>query len=197
MSSADAPRTDRSRVRSARYSNDATSLHDGIYRSTVERWLERAKSDWIDKQTGLLASIVGEGGAIVGDTIKGAYASLNCYYLTFVDEEFAHEQYEKLKSHFWKDGIVAGFKEYSDRTPVVAFEIDAGPILLGLSPSGTAFATGSATFFDDVAIRKRILRTAEIVGQTVRFRGSRHYLLANVALVGEAIMLAMRTHTKY
>lgn len=174
-----------------------SDMHDGIYRSTVERWLERAKRDWIDKQTGLLASIVDEGGAIVGDTIKGAYASLNCYYLTFVDEEFAHEQYEKLKSHFWKDGIVAGFKEYSDRSPVVAFDIDAGPILLGLSPSGTAFAAGSATYFDDVATRNKILRTAEMAGQSVRFRGSRHYLLANVALVGEAIMLAMRTHTKY
>lgn len=170
-------------------------LHDGVYRSTVEQWLERAKIDWIDEQTGLLASIVSRYGMVSGD-IKGAYASLNCYYLTFVDEAFACDQYEKLKSYFWKDGFVAGLKEYADQSPLVGFDIDAGPILLGLSPSGTAFATGSATYFDDVDTRKQILRTAEIAGQTFRFRDTRHYLLANVALVGEAIMLAMRTHTK-
>ena len=173
-----------------------SDMHDGLYRSTVERWLERAKSDWLDSRTGLLASIVSEGGAIVSDTVKGAYASLNCYYLSFVDEQFAEAQYELLKKHFWKGGLVSGFKEYSDKTPVVAFDIDAGPILLGLSPSGTAFAAGSATYFEDASTRKQILRTAEIAGQTVRFRGSRHYLLANVALVGEAIMLAMRTHCR-
>lgn len=37
----------------------------------------------------------------------------------------------------------------------------------------------------------------EIAGSSVTWKGKRHYLLANVALVGEAIMLAMRTATDW
>lgn len=73
-------------------------------------------------------------------------------------------------------------------------DIDAGPILLNLSPSGTAFAIGSATYFNDIKFRKSLLKTAEIVGHTVKWNEKRHYLLGDIALVGEAIALAMRTN---
>ena len=72
--------------------------------------------------------------------------------------------------------------------------MDAGPIILELSPFGTAFFAGSATFYNDTVIRKGILKTAEIAGHTIKMGNKKHYLLANVALVGESIMLAMRTH---
>ena len=74
-------------------------------------------------------------------------------------------------------------------------DIDAGPIIFGLSPSGTGFALGAATMCNDSKFRKQLLRTAEIAGSTISYNGKSHYLLANVALVGEAIMLAMRTTT--
>ena len=56
--------------------------------------------------------------------------------------------------------------------------------------------TAATTYFNDLKTRNDILTTGEIAGHTVRLNGKRHYLLANVALVGEAIMLAMRTHFK-
>ena len=65
---------------------------------------------------------------------------------------------------------------------------------MGLSPSGTAFSTGAATFFNDNEVRSNILRTAEICGNTLSSGNKKHYALANIALVGEAIMLAMRTN---
>ena len=72
-------------------------------------------------------------------------------------------------------------------------DIDAGPILMNLSPSGTAFAVGSATFFEDWGIRRKLMKTGELAGFTVARKGMRHYKLADIALVGEAIMLAMKT----
>ena len=75
-------------------------------------------------------------------------------------------------------------------------DIDAGPIILGLSPSGTAFGTGAVTYFSDTEVRSKILRTAEKAGHTILWNGQKHYALANMALVGEAIMLAMRTNYK-
>ena len=177
--------------------NKYAELNNGKYRSTVRKWISRATEEWLDEKTGLLVSFLQEDGTQYGDVpVKGSYSALNCYYLTFIDPQFAKEQYDTLKSLFWKEGIIAGLKEYHDRRCYLGVDIDAGPILFELSPSGTAFMTGAATYFHDSAIRKDILRTAEIAGHSVRHNGKQHYLLANVALVGESIMLAMRTHFK-
>lgn len=143
----------------------------------------------------MLVSFLQEDGSQILDLpIKGSYSALNCYYLTLIDKDFAQKQYAQMKSLFWKGGLIPGVKEYWDRTCLFGLDIDAGPILLELSPSGTAFLAGPATFFGDDEIRHDILTTAEMAGHTIVMGNKRHYLLANIALVGEAIMLAMRTH---
>ena len=170
-------------------------MNHGKYRSTVRMWINKAQKEWIDKDTGLLASFIDENGKqYEGAPVKGSYSALNCYYLTFIDETFAKQQYEKLKSLFWKDGFVTGLKEYWNRACPIGLDMDAGPIILELSPSGTAFFAGTSTYFNDREVRNGILKTAEIAGHTIKMGDKRHYLLADVALVGEAIMLAMRTH---
>lgn len=177
--------------------NQYANLNKGKYRSTVKKWVNMAQQEWLDEKTGLLISFLKDDGRQYEYVpVKGSYSALNCYYLTFIDEAFAKQQYETLKSLFWKDGAISGLKEYYDRTCHLGLDIDAGPILFELSPSGTAFITGAATYFNDTEVRKDILRTAEIAGHTIRNNGKRHYLLANLALVGESIMLAMRTHSK-
>lgn len=174
--------------------SDYAKLNNCKYQSTVNKWIQRAKSEWIDDRTGLLRSFL----AIDGDTsvrqpIKGSYSTLNTYYLTLIDPIFAKEQYVRLKTVFLKDSWLTGFKEYQEGGEILGIDIDAGPIIWGLSPSGTAFGIGSATFFNDKELRKKLLKTAEIAGHTVSWNGKRHYILANIAMVGEAITLAMRT----
>lgn len=172
-------------------------LYNGEYHTTVAKWLESAKSDWIDANTGLLVSFLDDSGEkFPYAPIKGSYSALNCYYLTLVDKDFARQQYLQLKQLFWKNGAVKGLREYWNKRYFLGLgmDVDAGPIIFGLSPSGTAFFTGAATFFGDGEVCNGILRTAELAGTTVDFGGKRHYLLANIALVGEAIMLAMRTN---
>lgn len=172
-----------------------STLHKGKYYPTVSQWLDKAKTEWIDSRTGLLSSFLGmDGGYREWLPVKGSYSALNCYYLTFLDEEFAREQYERLKRTFLKRFPFTGFKEYSDRSCLLGMDIDAGPIIFNLSPSGTAFAVGSVTYFNDSRLRRKLLKTAEIAGTTISGKGRRHYLLADIALVGEAIMLAMRTN---
>ncbi len=172
-------------------------LNKGKYSTTVREWVKRAQDNWLDKETGILVSFLNNDGTQLNNApVKGSYSALNTSYLTYIDEEFAHEQYDKLKQHFWKEGIISGIKEYYDRCCPIGLDIDAGPILFGLSPSGTAFATGAVTYFGDNYVRTKILRTAEKAGHTILWNGKRHYALANIAIVGEAIMLAMRTHYK-
>ena len=169
--------------------------YDGKYSTTVNMWMERAKNEWIDRETGLLASILVDDADSVAimQPIRGSYSALNCYYLSLIDPEFAKAQYECLKKKYRQSFLIDGIKEYADETCLLGFDIDAGPIIFNLSPSGTAFTIGCATSLDDMAFRSQLLKTAEIAGGTVTWFGKSHYLLANWALVGEAITLAMRT----
>ena len=64
-------------------------------------------------------------------------------------------------------------------------------------PVSIAFAVGSVTYFEDWALRKKLLKTGEMAGTTWHKKSKSHYLLADVALVGEAIMLAMRTAVEW
>lgn len=171
--------------------------NDGEYWPTVHAWLNEMQSNWIDKKSGLIMSFIPDGDWIGKLPAKGSYSALTCYYLTFVDEGFALSQYKRLKENFYQKRPIAGFKEYYDRKCLLGFDIDAGPIVLNLSPTGTAFGLGAATYFEDYEVRNGFLRTAELAGFTVSSGEQRHYLLANVALVGEAIALAMRTAVKW
>lgn len=174
-----------------------SKLYHGKYAETVKKWVNRARKDWCDEETGLLVSFLNlDGSQIKYAPIKGSYSALNCSYLTYIDEGFARKQYGILKKLFWKEGFISGFKEYYDRPCPFGLDIDAGPIINDLSPSGTAFGMGAVTYFADEEILTEILKTAEIAGHTIIWNRTRHYALANVALVGEAIMLAMRTHSK-
>ena len=168
------------------------------YTQTVKLWLNDIKEYWIDDYSGLIMSFIpDEGNYYIGNIIRGSYSALSCYYLTFVDEKFAKDQYLKLKEHYYQKSPIAGFKEFHSRKCWLGFDIDAGPIIFNLSPTGTAFAIGPATYFEDYEVRNRLLKTAELAGFSVESSDKRHYLLANIALVGEAITLAMRTAIKW
>ena len=167
-------------------------FYKGAYQDTVDTWIRKAQTEWIDPQTGLLTSFLYENGE-TNLLVKGSYSALNCYYLSLIDKDFAKRQYQCFKKNFKQTFPFIGIKEYHDRKCMFRFDIDAGPIIFNLSPSGTAFAIGCATTLGDNKFRKQLLVAAEIVGSTITYKGKSHYLLANYAFVGEAIILALKT----
>lgn len=177
--------------------------HNGCYQSTVDVWLQKAKTEWLEPSTGMLQSYLSKPMYTTDEDddinytpvwpLSGTYAATNCSYLTLINPEFAREQYELLKHYFLQRSPIVGIREYYDEDCLFGYYVDAGPVLLHLSPSGTAFALGAITYFGDSTLRKNFLHTAELAGFTVRGRDTRHYLLADIALVGEAVSLAMRT----
>lgn len=96
----------------------------GKYAATVDMWLENMKKKHLDDETGLIASMVvyssNEPNCLM---VKGSYTALSCYYLTFIDEEFARDQYEKFKALFLKKRPITGFKEYDYKSPIFAVSI--------------------------------------------------------------------------
>lgn len=172
---------------------DYGQIHNHEYDDIVKRWVEMQRNHLIDPHTGLLKSKYYQGRNSRPQPINGTYSALNTSSLCMIDPEFGRQQYELLKRHFVKWGKYVGIKEHLDHMPSMAFDIDAGPIIQGLSPSGTSFAMGAATVLGDMETRRGLLRTAELAGHTVSRDGLRHYRLADIMLTGEAITLAMRT----
>ena len=176
-------------------------LYNGKYEDTVEAWLMNAKTKWIHKRTGLLAgTLPGASYRQKGIQIRGSHTALNCSYLTLIDSEFASQQYELMKKVFGHETSmlgtkVVGLKEYQNKLPDFSVKPgDAGLIIKGLSAGAMAFAPGAPTYFGDWEFRNQLLRTAEVASGTKKEKGMRHYHMADMFLVGEATMLAMRTN---
>lgn len=167
-------------------------LYDDRYEDTVERWIALCKANWCHSKNGLINAMMYYGRR--KDYIRGCYTALNNYWLTMIDMDFARDQYDRMKKYLYHSSKLTGVKEYLHKTPKLAFDPDAGPIIDGLSPSGTCYAIGSATFFEDWTFRNAMLVSAENAGGDVRGENTRHYKLGEFAIVGEASALAMRTH---
>lgn len=166
------------------------------YDTTVLHWLRYMQGPGTDQKTGILKNIIpADDSWIIESHIKpvGSYSALSTYYLTLIEKDYAKLQYELFRSLFLKRFPSAGFRERLNKEPGYNYYIDSGPVIFGLSPTGTAFGIGSCTYFEDWQLRKKLLRTAELAGHSVTLKGRTHYLLADIALVGEAITLAMRT----
>lgn len=87
----------------------------GKYRQTVQAWLDYMQEYWTDESSGLLASMIPvHEYSVVRYPIRGSYSALSCYYLTFIDKDFAHNQYLKLKENFLQKKPFTGFRENID-----------------------------------------------------------------------------------
>lgn len=177
----------------------ALNLHDKLcgsdYSKTIALWKECLLDNYIDSYNGLLYSRYYRNG--VKKPARGSYAALTCSYLSMFDPELALQQYMLVKLRLTrqtKDGKFAGVREYLRKSPDFTFDVDAGIIVNGISPTGISFLLGAATALGDWKLRAQLLNTADLAGGTVRNAGSRHYKLAEIMLTGEAITLAMRTN---
>jgi hypothetical protein len=167
----------------------------------VTRALERLQRQHLDAATGLFVFAPGQ-------PARGSGAAWTAYFLSFVDEALARDQFARLFGVFgqtlpfgalavreWPAGVSKGG------------DVDSGPLVFGLSPSATGFAMAGPALAGDSRRAGALQRTAEVVGVTgvsVRLgpdpRASdplvhRRYLFA--PLVGDAIVLATSTATPW
>ncbi|MDE6668086.1 MAG: hypothetical protein K2K26_00215 [Muribaculaceae bacterium] len=174
-----------------------SDLYNGEYIEVVRKWSELTRVNWIDSRTGLLISRYYKSGQRKAPC--GSYAALNCSCLVSFAEDFGTEQYIRTKEVFGRvdsTGKYGAILEYLNKSPRIAFNVDVGIIINGMSPTGTSFILGAATYLGDWKFRRQLLNTADKAGGTVNKKGECHYRLAEVMLTGEAITLAMRTNVK-
>jgi hypothetical protein len=156
-----------------------------------QRWVETTKRDFTDPDTNLLVHTALVNGNFM-DRTRGCTIGWNSFYLPFVDAQFAKEQYDTAKKILvtkTRFGF-AGLKEFPEGV-VGKGDADSGPVLFGLSMSGTGFIVAAAKLYGDARLLSALLLTAETAGFTFQWNGQRQYLLA--PMVGDAVMLAMKT----
>jgi len=161
------------------------------YTRSIEAWLVQTRGRLLDPATGIIRPWIDSDGNGYGPP-RGSYAAWTIYYLNWVDRNLALEQYQLLKSNFAVKlpfGLAA-LREYP-RGYGGPSDVDSGPVIFGLSTSGTGFMIAGARLSKDANYLQGLLATTEVVGSTVGTGGVRHYLVSPV--VGEAIMLAMKT----
>lgn len=157
----------------------------------ARRWVARARKRLLDPETSALPfSVDLKGRRRQGP--RGCGMGWNSYYLGFIDPEFNREQYVVMKKIFAgrAGGIVQGIREWP-RGVHRGGDVDSGPLIGGLTPSGTGFAIAGAVLNDDRTFLEELLKTSEWAGFTVQWKGRRRYLTA--PLVGDAILLSMKS----
>src|SRR5207253_2544309 len=109
----------------------------------VRAWLEKARGPLLDPRTGLLAFQVGLQGNLKQGA-RGSGAGWDSFYLPFVDPALADAQFARLKSELVAQRLgFTGVLEYPSGVKGVA-DVDSGPVIMGLSMSGTGFAIAGA-----------------------------------------------------
>lgn len=170
------------------------TLFDKLYSedhdSLIQKWIHFSREKMLDKKTGIIKSyIIEQSGPSFNS--RGSWAGWMSFYLPIVNLDFAKDQYNKTRKHFFTR--LLGFKvcrEYPKGINAVG-DVESGPVIFGASPSGTGFITGGAVYNKDIDNINGFLTTAEFIGTSISFGGKKNYLLS--PLVGDAIMLAMKT----
>lgn len=170
-------------------------LSGASHSDAIAGWVAHTRARLLDPGNGIIVFQVAPEGGPLGRG-RGSAAGYNSFYLPFIDAALAAEQRAAVQTHMLVSlpfgGI--GVREY---LPGVGGggDVDTGPLLFGVSPSATGFFMAGARHAGDDALLLGLLRTAEIAGFSAPCRSGRCYLLA--PLVGDAIVLAMRTATTW
>lgn len=122
----------------------------------LERWLAMARQRLIDRPTGMLVSEYTVDGQHL-DGPEGSSIFLVAHLLELIDEDFAHDQYDRARQALGAD--LSGFawaQEWPGPGPTAVVDIDSGPTipLLGANAGASGMAIlGAATFGDEQWLR--------------------------------------------
>jgi hypothetical protein len=162
---------------------------DGTDHSTfINDWLKMAKKHLVDKKTGLLHSAY----TIDGEPLHGPEGSsiwMATHCLSFVDEEFARQQFTMAKKELYFSLYSFGFSREWPLSWKAQLDCDAGGIfaIMQVSPSASVFAMLAAREYNDQHIASTILDSINLGGLPTEKNHQMRYSASN--LVGDASIL--------
>ncbi len=158
------------------------------HREFFARWLESAKENLIDKETGILVSAFDLSGKSVSDGPEGSTIWLVTHCLQLIDPEFAKEQYWLARKHL-KAGFLGFGYAYEWPGGKGHDDVDSGPIIpiINLSAGSTGLAFLGAASFNDQEYLASLYRSLEMGAFPVQTGQGIKYCASNA--VGDAVLL--------
>jgi len=176
------------------------ALHDtattGDRQAEILALTQRFYERFVDADTGMVIQAVDASTGEAVDRPRASGSALSAYYLAFADAEVATQLFQSVSgSQVLQLPIGAAIKEY----PVGeqgAGDIDSGEIVMGASPSATAFAIGGARLTNNEALYRNLYQTVLLLSDdsglgSILDEGSVTSLIESP--LGRSILLAMLT----
>ncbi len=153
--------------------------------------LEGFRSRWRDPRTGLLLQAIDHRSGQAYDRGRASGTALGAYFLAMAEGELARPLYESIRSELTGSILGFGYVDEYAAGERGGGDIDSGPLIFGMSPSGTGFTIATARAFGDRALYVSLARTAYLTGAPVSRKDQRFFITGGP--LGNAILLAMFT----
>jgi len=169
----------------------ARATGNGAELAFVHNWASTFRRRYVDPRSGLLYQSVDSDTGDPGAP-RASGTLFSAYFLSFVDIDLSRDLFRAVQRG--QVTHVAGFgaiREYPAGSDGGAGDVDSGPVIFGLSTSGTAFALASARIHHDDALYRDLYSTLYLVGAPVH-RGTRQTFALGGPL-GDALLFALLT----
>ena len=159
-------------------------------RALLARWAARFEACAVHR-SGYLVQRVKSGTCKPIDAPRGSGTAIASYFIAFADPRLSRRLYDPLRG----DGRVCalgfcGIREYAPGFHGKG-DVDAGPMLMGVSVGATGFALGAARAHGDADLFRELYRSAHLAGVPVGAGGQTKFAAGGA--LGNALLLAMLT----
>jgi hypothetical protein len=156
----------------------------------LERWAERFARCAIDR-SGYLVQRVRSGSCAALDAPRGSGTAIAAYFVGFAQPTLSRRLHAALIASGHRS--LLGFGALREYAPGYSGsgDVNAGPVVLGVSVGATGFGIGAARTHGDRELYRELVRTLYLFGVPVE-RGGRQWFATGGAL-GNALVLAMLT----
>jgi hypothetical protein len=142
-------------------------------------------------RSGYLVQRVRTGTCTPADAPRGSGTAIASYFISFADPALSRRLFEALRN----EGRTCAFGFCGIREYAAGFhgkgDVDAGPMMMGVSVGATGFALGAARAHGDADLYRELYRSAHLAGIPVSSHGTTKFVAGGA--LGNALLLAMLT----
>jgi hypothetical protein len=166
------------------------SVTGADHRALLERWAKRFEACAVHP-SGYLVQRVKTGTCKPIDAPRGSGTAIASYFLGFADAQLSRRLFDAVREQ--GRTCVLGFCGIREYAPGFhgKGDVDAGPMVGGVSVGATGFALGAARAHGDGDLYRELYRSAHLVGVPVGAGGGTRF--ATGGALGNALLLAMLT----
>lgn len=174
------------------------ALHDrvtgGDHGALLRSCADAIRSRYVDPASGLLVQAVSPNDGQATDRPRASGTALASYFLSFSHPDLSRDLYEALLRSCREERLGFGMiREYPRGTATGRSDVDSGPVVLGISFSGTGFALAPHRIHGDRDAFRAGYRLVHLMGAPIPRSGPDRTEYVSGGPLGNAIILAMLT----